>query len=89
MTLVLCTLSVPPMCAGELYVCGLGGSDHISGDRLRAGGDCATAEQVHADPRRVAAACAALRGMTNMISEATPPDVVQVSALLIAFCVLY
>jgi hypothetical protein len=36
--------------AGELYVCGLGGSDHVHGDRLRPGGDCASADQVQLPP---------------------------------------
>jgi len=42
--------------AGELYICGCGGSDYVSGDRLRAGGDCESADKVHQDPARVQAA---------------------------------
>lgn len=41
-----CHLELYPRPNGELYVCGCGGSDYVRGDRLRAGGDCARAEQV-------------------------------------------
>jgi hypothetical protein len=56
----------------------LGGSDHVSGDRLRSGGDCGRAEQVVADPRRVASATAALRDMASMVAADQQPDIAQV-----------
>eukprot|EP00955_Chlamydomonas_euryale_P015631 167293-Chlamydomonas_euryale.AAC.1 len=31
---------VYPRWNGEVYICGCGGSDYVSGARLRAGGDC-------------------------------------------------
>lgn len=64
--------------AGDLYVCGCGGSDYVNGHRLREGGDAASAEMVSADPRRVAASCASLRSMTSAISVTHEPDMVQV-----------
>ena len=65
--------------SGDLYICGCGGSDHVSGDRLRPGGDCAEADLVLADARRVQAACASLRSMTSIVPDGTEPDVAQVS----------
>lgn len=61
----------------ELYVCGCGGSDYVSGDRLRPGGDCESSEQIEADPARVAAAMKSLQAMTSITDR--PPDVAQVS----------
>ncbi|CAM9700528.1 unnamed protein product, partial [Phaeothamnion confervicola] len=35
-----CHLEVYPRPNGEIYLCGLGGSDYVSAERLKAGGDC-------------------------------------------------
>lgn len=70
-----CHLELYSRVGEELYVCGCGGSDYVSGDRLRAGGDCESAEQVEADPSRIAAAISSLRAMTS-IGDA-PPSITQ------------
>jgi glycine/D-amino acid oxidase-like deaminating enzyme len=70
-----CHLELYPRPNGELYVCGLGGSDYVSGDRLRAGGDCESAQLIGPDPKRVAAASKSLRGMTGMVDR--EPDTTQ------------
>lgn len=41
-----CHLELYPRSNGDLYICGLGGSDYVSGDRLRDGGDCASADMI-------------------------------------------
>ena len=51
----------------------------MNGDRLRRGGDCATADKVVADTRRLAVACKALRSMTSVIGDTQKPDIVQVN----------
>ena len=48
-----CHLELYPRPNGELYVCGCGGSDYVRGDRLRAGGDCARAEQVNSSVKQL------------------------------------
>jgi len=68
-------LEVYPRNNGELYVCGIGGSDYVRGARLRPGGDTESQEKVHADPGRVAAARAAMAGMTSL--AAGEPAVAQ------------
>ena len=50
---------------GEVYTCGLGGSDNVTGNRLKPGGDCASADLINADPSRVSAASAALMEMSS------------------------
>lgn len=76
-----CHLELYPRSNGDLYVCGLGGSDYVSGDRLRTGGDCATAEDVHADPKRVHKALNSLQGMSSIFlrqsSAPLQPDITQ------------
>jgi glycine/D-amino acid oxidase-like deaminating enzyme len=61
-----CHLEFYPRSDSSLYVCGCGGSDYVSGDRLRAGGDCASPELIEADPRRVAAASSSFRSMSSV-----------------------
>ena len=64
----------------ELYICGCGGSDYVSGDRLRSGGDCESADKIHEDPRRVAAARRSFEAMTAFPSQGQQkpvPTVVQ------------
>ena len=63
-----------PRSNGEMYVCGVGGSDYVKGARLRPGGDTESQEKVSPDPARVAAACSALGGMMSL---AGVPDVSQ------------
>jgi glycine/D-amino acid oxidase-like deaminating enzyme len=60
---------------GDLYICGCGGSDYVRGDRLRQNGDCARAELVLADPKRVAAATTSLKSMTSIGDR--KPDIEQ------------
>lgn len=71
-----CHLEVYPRPNGDLYLCGLGGSDHVSGARLRAGGDCHLPEQVAADGARVEAGLGSFRGLSSLGDAA--PAVVQV-----------
>ncbi len=54
---------------------GIGGSDYVSGARLRPGGDTESQALVEADPKRVQAACSALAGMTSL--AAGEPDIKQ------------
>lgn len=49
-------IEVYPRVGGEIYTCGLGGSDYVTGDRLKPGGDCDSADKIQADPSRVDAA---------------------------------
>jgi glycine/D-amino acid oxidase-like deaminating enzyme len=70
-----CHLELYPRANGEVYICGCGGSDNVSGDRLRPGGDCEKPELIHADPKRVAAACASFRDMSTLGERA--PDITQ------------
>ena len=49
-------LEIYPRSDGELYVCGIGGSDYVSGARLRPGGDTESQERVAVDASRVSAA---------------------------------
>eukprot|EP00798_Chlamydomonas_sp_ICE-L_P029167 gene29167-32389_t len=61
-----------------VYICGCGGSDYVSGDRLREDGDwgsaekgdCGSAEKVWTDDSRVAAASASFRGLSESIGLA-------------------
>jgi glycine/D-amino acid oxidase-like deaminating enzyme len=81
-----CHLELYPRPNGDLYICGLGGSDHVSGDRLRPGGDCASSDLITGDTSRVTAACASLGAMTSVVDR--EPDVVQVShaCRVITYC---
>lgn len=72
-----CHLELYPRPDGSLYICGLGGSDYISGDRLREGGDCYNPEDVKADSSRVAAATSALNHMSKTFAEKYTPDITQ------------
>jgi len=71
-----CHLEVYPRPNGDVYVCGCGGSDYVSGDRLRRGGDCADPEKIQANPQRVKAASASLRAMAPDVARGEP-DVAQ------------
>mmetsp|Transcript_18641 Transcript_18641/g.25711 ORF Transcript_18641/g.25711 Transcript_18641/m.25711 type:complete len:418 (+) Transcript_18641:3-1256(+) len=63
-----CHLELYPRVNGELYICGCGGSDYVSGDRLRADGDCESADKVHQDPARVQAAARSFETITQFTS---------------------
>lgn len=72
-----CHLELYPRPNGDLYICGCGGSDHVSGNRLRPEGDCASADLIMEDSARVAAACASLAQISSVLDRA--PHVTQVS----------
>jgi len=76
-----CHLEVYPRWNGEVYICGCGGSDYVSGARLRAGGDCEHQSLIGADPKRVAAASSSFAGLTTLArgvnGNATGPDISQ------------
>lgn len=61
-----CHMEVYPRASGEVYCCGLGGSDYVEGDRLLPGGDCDRPSRIEADPARVAAGTRTLAGMTSL-----------------------
>ena len=65
------SVQVYPRPDGSVYLCGLGGSDHVHGDRLRAGGDCFDPADITADPTRIDAALRAFRSMSSL-GDATP-----------------
>lgn len=67
---------VYPRPDGEMYLCGLGGSDYVDPPRLKAGGDCDKPEVIKPDPSRVTAATNSFKGMTSIGNEA--PTVTQV-----------
>jgi glycine/D-amino acid oxidase-like deaminating enzyme len=69
-------LEVYPRNTGEVYICGIGGSDYVSGARLRPGGDTESQALVAADPQRVAAARAAFGGISRLAGGGEP-DVKQ------------
>jgi len=64
-------------CLGDLYICGCGGSDYVTGDRLREGGDCYDPLMIHADAKRVNAACLSLSSMSSMFDQYKAPDIIQ------------
>ena len=72
-----CHLELYPRPDGSLYICGCGGSDYVSGDRLREGGDCFDPKDIKADPARVEAATNALGYMSQTFSTKYTPDVEQ------------
>jgi len=70
-----CHLEVYPRSNGDLYVCGIGNSEHVEDlDRLREGGDCGSASVVAPNLERVAAASRSLSALTG--EGQGPPDVV-------------
>ena len=72
-----CHLEVYPRPDGSVYLCGIGGSDYVSGARLRDGGDCERAELVREDPARVAAATASFTRMAPAATGGKAPVTVQ------------
>lgn len=71
-----CHLEIYPRPNGDVYICGIGGSDYVRGDRLRSNGDCESAELIRPDPTRVAAAMASLGSMSSVFGT-TAPEVTQ------------
>ena len=67
-------LEVYPRTSGSVYVCGVGGSEHVSPDRLRAGEY--PPSDVPADPARAEAAAASIGTMSSTFRGRTP-DIVQ------------
>lgn len=72
-----CHLELYPRPDGSLYICGCGGSDYVSGDRLRAGGDCYDPADIKEDPKRVVAATKALGYMSNTFASKYKPSQAQ------------
>ena len=66
-------LEVYPRNSGEVYLCGIGGSEYVEDDRLRAGEF--PPGEVHADPARVEAATKSFSTMSKRLGGT--PDVVQ------------
>ena len=66
-------LEVYPRNSGEVYLCGIGGSEYVEGDRLRAGEY--PPGEVHADPARVEAATKSFSTMSKRLGG--KPDTVQ------------
>lgn len=63
-------LEVYPRTSGEVYMCGVGGSEHVEPDELRAGKY--PPHEVHADPARVKAAAESFTTMSKRLGGATP-----------------
>ena len=56
--------------SGDLYACGIGGSDYVEDRaRLAVGGDCEKPSAVQADMTRVSAAVASASKLTSLISS--------------------
>jgi len=66
-------LEVYPRASGEVYLCGIGGSEYVDGERLRAGEY--PPGSVHADPARVKAAAAAFTSYSKRLGG--EPSTVQ------------
>jgi len=66
-------LEVYPRNSGEVYLCGIGGSEYVDADELRAGKY--PPGQVHADPARVKAATDSFSTMSRRLGGT--PDTVQ------------
>lgn len=72
-----CHLEIYPRPNGEVYVCGIGGSDHISGDQLRPGGPYDSSDKIHENETRINAARSSLNEMTTNLTLDRTPDIVQ------------
>jgi glycine/D-amino acid oxidase-like deaminating enzyme len=72
-------LEVYPRASGEVYLCGVGGSEYVSPDQLRAG--LYPPGHVHPDPSRVAAAARAFAALSTRLTGpgpgGRPPDLAQ------------
>jgi hypothetical protein len=72
---------------GDLYICGIGGSDYVRGDRLRAGGDCENADCITADNKRVAAAMKSFSSLSTSLTMNRNPDVIQVYIYIVLYII--
>lgn len=66
-------LEVYPRSSGEVYLCGIGGSEYVDGERLRAGEY--PPGEVHPDPKRAQAAASAFTAMSSSLGGT--PEVTQ------------
>jgi len=67
-------LEVYPRNSGEVYLCGIGGSEYVNDERLRAGEF--PPGEVHPDPARVEAATASFGALSRSLGGG-PPSVTQ------------
>ncbi|KAJ8599618.1 hypothetical protein CTAYLR_004691 [Chrysophaeum taylorii] len=67
-----CHLECYPRPDGSIYLCGIGGSQHVYGPRLREGGDLQDASKMKANPGRVEAAHASFSKMAPAFADKTP-----------------
>lgn len=58
-------LELYPRNDGTVYMCGIGGSDNVRGDRLKEGGDCDSADKIHENLNRLAIATEALQEISD------------------------
>ena len=71
-----CNLEIYPRTDGSVYICGIGGSDYVSGSRLREGGDCEHQGLIKANPKRVGAARDSF-ALLSSLSKGKEPTVQQ------------
>ena len=69
-----CHIEVYPRPDGKIYMCGLGGSDYVSGSRLAPGGDCDRPEKIVPNPQRVAAAMKSFSDMSPSMAKGKEPE---------------
>jgi len=69
-----CHIEVYPRPDGKIYMCGLGGSDYVSGSRLAPGGDCDRPEKIVPKPQRVAAAMKSFSDMSPSMAKGKEPE---------------
>jgi hypothetical protein len=78
-----CHLELYPRPNGDMYVCGCGGSEHVSGARLLPEGDCGHADSILADPARVDAAHQSFAELSIIGETREAPDIAQVLPLCV------
>ena len=69
-----CHLEVYPRPDGSVYLCGIGGSDHVQGARLREGGDLQDATKMKANPSRIEAAINSIEKLAPSFVFAPAPQ---------------
>jgi glycine/D-amino acid oxidase-like deaminating enzyme len=72
-----CHLELYPRSNGDLYICGIGGSDHVTIDRLRSTGDCASASMIESNPQRIQKALQSLSSMSSIFQMDQLPNISQ------------
>jgi glycine/D-amino acid oxidase-like deaminating enzyme len=65
-------LELYPRPNGDLYICGIGGSDYVNGDRLLEGGDCESADLILADINRTTAGINSFKSMSSLGDKYKP-----------------